>query len=57
MVFRSDYASLPEYMRFMQNMTSYNRKQEGIGKNKKDDAPDSTAEMATYFQKNFSHLW
>lgn len=55
-VFRSDYAQIPEYRRFMKNLTSYNKKQEGIAKNKHDDAPDSCAGMAKYFQNHFD-LW
>jgi predicted phage terminase large subunit-like protein len=57
MVFRSDYAKHPQYYKFMQNLTSYNRIQNGMNKNKHDDAPDSLAEMADYFEINFAHLW
>jgi predicted phage terminase large subunit-like protein len=56
-IFRSDYKDHPQYMRFMQNLTSYMRVQSGTTRNKHEDAPDSCAEMASYFQKQFAHLW
>lgn len=56
-IFRSDYKEHPQYLRFMQNITSYMRIQEGSNKNKHDDAVDSLAEMANYFERNFAHLW
>lgn len=56
-VFRADYKQHPEYLKFMRNLTSYLRIQEGTSKNKHDDAPDSLAGMAGYFKSNFAHLW
>lgn len=56
-IFRSDYRDHPEYFRFMQNLTSYNRVQTGTSKNKHEDAPDSISGLAVYYQKNFAHLW
>lgn len=43
----------PQYRAFMKNLTSYMRE----GSNKHDDAPDSLAMMAMYFQKTFRTLW
>lgn len=54
-VFRRDYAQRPDYYKFMQVLTSYMKVQ--VTKNGKDDAPDSMAEMADFFQTNFAHLW
>lgn len=42
----------PEYRKFMKVLTSYLRE----GGSKKDDAPDSLAMAATYFQKQFN-IW
>lgn len=52
-VFRSDWESIPQYSKFMKCLTKYLR----VGKSNKDDAPDSLAEMAAYYQSNFPHLW
>lgn len=56
-VFRSDWESIPQYRRFFENLTSYNRIQEGATKNKHEDAPDSCAGIAMHFGKIFSHLY
>lgn len=56
-VFREDYQSIPEYLKFMDNLCGYYRIQEGTTKNAHDDAPDSCAGMAYYFEKNFEHLY
>lgn len=56
-VFRSDYASIPAYKKFMDNCTNYNKDQSGINKNKKDDGIDSAAMMARHLLTNFAHLW
>ena len=56
-VFRSDWETLPQYRRFYENLTSYNRIQEGGSKNKHEDAPDSCAGMAEFFAKYFAHLY
>lgn len=56
-IFRSDYASIPEYLKFMDNLCGYMRVQGGLSKNAQDDAPDSCAGMSHYFQKNFEHLY
>lgn len=55
-VFRSDFKENPEYRRFMDNLCSYMKKQEGASKNKHDDAPDSCAGMAKHFQETFN-IW
>lgn len=55
--FRSDYEQIPEYARFMKCLIAYMKVQDGAGKSKHDDAPDSLAEMAKYFQINFAHLF
>jgi predicted phage terminase large subunit-like protein len=56
-VFRKDYEKKSEYGKFIENLTSYMRIQEGISKNAHDDAPDSMAGMARYFQRNFPNLF
>ena len=56
-VFRKDWEQLPEYNKFMQNIISYNRIQEGSSKNKHEDAVDSCAGIANYFSKHFTHLY
>lgn len=52
-VFRQDWEQIPEYRRFMQNLTSYLKE----GGAKHDDAPDSAAELAKYFQMHYTKLW
>lgn len=56
-VFRSDWESLPQYSKFMRNLTSYLKIQEAGKGNKHDDAPDLCEMAADYFEKNFPHLW
>jgi predicted phage terminase large subunit-like protein len=57
-VFRKDWQTCSvDYRKFMTNLTSYRRIQEGTGKNKHDDAPDSCAELANYYSTNFRHLY
>ena len=56
-VFRSDWESLPQYAKFMRNLTSYLKIQEAGSKNKHDDAPDNMEQHAGYYEKNFPHLW
>ena len=56
-VFRADWESIPEYRKFMLCMFAYMKVQEGSSKASHDDAPDSCAEMANYFQRNFAHLF
>jgi hypothetical protein len=56
-VFRSDWDTLPQYAKFMRNLTSYLKIQEtGLG-NKRDDAPDLCEMAGSYFEKNFAHLY
>jgi predicted phage terminase large subunit-like protein len=43
----------PQYRAFMKNLTAYLME----GTNKHDDAPDSLAMMAVYYQKTFRDLW
>jgi predicted phage terminase large subunit-like protein len=43
----------PEYRAFMKNLNAYLSE----GTNKHDDAPDSLAMMAHYYQKTFRTLW
>lgn len=52
-VFRKDYKEHPQYYRFMQQLTSYLK----IGKAKHEDAPDSLAMLAKYYQDNFAHVF
>lgn len=56
-VFRKDWDTLPQYAKFMRNLTSYQKVQEPGKSNKTDDAPDNCEMIATYFEKNFPHLW
>lgn len=56
-IFRSDYQKIPEYLKFLDNLCEYMRLQSGLNKNSHDDAPDSCAGMANYFQKNFEQLY
>jgi hypothetical protein len=55
--FRSDYLDFPQYAKFMRNLTSYLRIQEAGKGNKHDDAPDVCEMAASYYEKNFSHLY
>lgn len=55
--FRSDYENFPQYSKFMRNLTSYLKIQEAGRKNKHDDAPDLCEMIASYFEKNFAHLF
>jgi predicted phage terminase large subunit-like protein len=43
----------PQYRAFMKNLNAYLTE----GTNKHDDAPDSLAMMAVYYQKTFRNLW
>lgn len=56
-VFRSDWRDLPQYAKFMRNLTSYLRIQEAGKGNKHDDAPDLCEMAGSYFEKNFAHLF
>jgi hypothetical protein len=56
-VFRSDYEELPQYAKFMRNLTSYLKIQEPGKQNKHDDAPDVCEMGAAYYQINFPELW
>ena len=55
--FRKDYNNFPQYAKFMRNLTSYLRIQEGGKGNKHDDAPDLCEMIAGYYEKNFTHIW
>lgn len=55
--FRKDYNDYPQYAKFMRNLTSYLRIQEAGRGNKHDDAPDLCEMLASYFEKNFAHLF
>lgn len=55
--FRKDYLDLPQYAKFMRNLTSYLRIQEAGKGNKHDDAPDVCEMAASYYEKNFTHIW
>lgn len=52
-IFRSDWESIPQYRKFMKNLTAYLKD----GGAKHDDAPDSAAELAKYFQQQHRNLW
>lgn len=56
-VFREDYDKLPQYAKFMRNLTSYKKIQEPGALNKHDEAPDVCEMGAAYFEKNFPDLW
>lgn len=56
-VFRKDYENFPQYAKFMRILTSYMKIQEPGNKNKRDDAPDLCEMAATYYERNFPHLW
>lgn len=56
-VFRDDYEQLPQYAKFMRNLTSYLKVQEPGKMNKHDEAPDICEMAAGYYQKNFPSLW
>jgi hypothetical protein len=55
--FRKDYGNFPEYSKFMRILTSYMKIQEPGSMNKRDDAPDLCELVATYYERNFPHLW
>lgn len=55
--FRKDYLDLPQYAKFIRNLTSYLRIQEAGKGNKHDDAPDVCEMAATYYEQNFAHLY
>lgn len=55
--FRSDYVDHPQYLKFMNNLTSYKKIQEAGSKNKHDEAPDVCEMAAGKFQKEFPELW
>lgn len=55
--FWKGYDNDPQYMRFMQNLTSYKRIQTPGMENKHDEAPDVCEMGAAYFEKNFPELW
>lgn len=57
MVFRKDWQDHPQYAKFMRCLTSYMRIQEAGRENKHDDAPDLCEMAASYFEKNFPHIW
>ncbi len=52
-IFRSDWEDIPQYRKFLKNLTAYMR----TGDAKHDDAPDSCAELAKYFQEHFKNKW
>lgn len=56
-VFRKDWESRPQYAKFIRNLTSYLKIQEAGRSNKRDDAPDLCEMAATYYERNFKHLW
>lgn len=55
--FRKDYENFPQYAKFIRILTSYMKIQEPGSKNKRDDAPDLCESAATYYERNFPHLW
>ena len=56
-VFRSDWQQIPQYAKFMRNLTTYLKIQAAGQKNKHDEAPDLCEMAASYFEKNFAHLY
>lgn len=57
LVFRRDYNTIPQYAKFMRNLTSYLKIQAPGAMNKHDDAPDLCEMAGSYFEKNFAHLF
>lgn len=55
--FRKDYLQFPQYAKFIRNLTAYLRIQEAGKGNKHDDAPDVCEMGASYYEKNFAHLY
>lgn len=56
-VFRDDYEQMPQYAKFMRILSSYLKIQEAGKTNKHDDAPDLCEMAASFYEKNFTHLW
>lgn len=56
-VFRRDWATRPQYAKFIRNVTAYLKIQETAAANKHDDGPDFLEMVASYYEKNFPHLW
>lgn len=56
-VFRDDWKELPQYAKFMRNLTSYKKIQEAGTANKHDDAPDLCEMAGVYYERNFPHVW
>ena len=52
-IFREDWDELPQYRRFMKNLSAYLMN----GGAKHDDAPDALAELAKYFREQHKNLW
>ena len=52
-LFRDDWESLPQYRKFMKNLTQYLK----VGGNAHDDAPDACAELMSFFRAQYSKLW
>jgi hypothetical protein len=55
--FRGDWIDMPQYAKFMRNLTSYKRIQEPGKMNKHDEAPDVCEMGASFFERNFGELW
>lgn len=54
--FRKDYAKYPQYLKFMNNLTSYLKIQAPGLKNKHDEAPDICEMAGSYYERNFAHV-
>jgi len=52
-LFRDDYEKLPQYNKFMKNLTSYLK----VGGNAHDDGADAAAELAKLFRSQYKSLW
>lgn len=55
--FRADYMDLPQYRRFMENLTSYLKIQEPGKINKHDDAPDVCQMGASYYERTYKDVF
>lgn len=55
--FREDWQDLPQYAKFMRNLTTYLKVQEPGKTNKHDEAPDVCHMATQYFQSQFPQLW
>lgn len=56
-LFRDNWADMPQYAKFMRNLTSYKKVQEPGMRNKHDEAPDVMEMLSSYYERTFPELW